>query len=172
MSTAAATALAAGSALIGATIAAIAGYVHNSRATFFQALDWLSGGTQRRSLGIATIEVVWRRRRSVSARLFGSYGYFRDLSIPVLESSAVYLLLAKEQPLKAHESRNLSRIMELLVDVKGTERKRHASVYRDLTEVLAKAERRLGAVESEDESRELVARLRRWREALNGSSEA
>ena len=88
----------------------------------------------------------------MSARLFGSYGYFRDLSIPVLESSAVYLLLAKEQPLKAHESRNLSRIMELLVDVKGTERKRHASVYRDLTEVLAKAEHRLGAVESEEET--------------------
>ena len=143
LSDAAATLLAGVAALMGASIATFVGFVHNSRATFFQALEWLSGGTQRRSLGIATVEAVWRRRGSIWARVFGNYDYFRDLSIPILESAAVYLLLTKDQPLEAHEQRNLRRIMDLLLEVKGPERERHASVFDDLSLVLDQAALRL-----------------------------
>lgn len=143
MSATTATLLAGLAALGGAAAATVVGYIHDSRATFFQALDWLSSGTQRRSLGIATLEVVWMRGHSITARLFRSQRYFRDLSIPVLETAAVYLLLVKDQPLEPHEARNLDRIMELLLTVNKSERKRHPSVFADLSATLDLAEERM-----------------------------
>lgn len=69
---------------------------------FFRALDFLTGKSQVRNLGIAAIELYWRRRRH------------RDLCISLLAGSAIYLLLESEQDDAAHEVFNLDRIMAML----------------------------------------------------------
>jgi hypothetical protein len=76
----------------------------SSDAQFFNTLDWLSGRTQRRNLGIAAATKFWARPDS------------RALLIPPLCSSAIYLLQDSSQCSKL-ESRNLERIMELLLTV-------------------------------------------------------
>ena len=73
-----------------------------SESNFYKALDWLSGGTQKRNLGIAAIEGSWHTRRT------------RRLSTPLLCSSAIYLLLRSNEADSANEMNNLYRIMHML----------------------------------------------------------
>jgi hypothetical protein len=77
-------------------------YKAATEANFYRALDWLSGGTQKRNLGIAAIEGSWHARR------------VQRLSTPLLCSSAVYLLLRSMEADSASEVNNLYRIMQLL----------------------------------------------------------
>jgi hypothetical protein len=77
-------------------------YKAASEANFYRALDWLSGGTQKRNLGIAAVEGAWHTRR------------VRRLSTPLLCSSAVYLLLRSDERDSANELNNLYRIMYML----------------------------------------------------------
>jgi hypothetical protein len=125
------------------------GYRQKEREMFYRALDWLSGGTQRRSLGIAAIESLWTypsfRSRLSRSRPATPSSRFVDLSIPVLANSAVYLLLAKDQRLKAHELKNLERIMRLLTETQLTpdQRARHAFHYSSVRDALDETSRRL-----------------------------
>src|ERR1041384_2755918 len=53
-------------ALGGWILAAVTAWINyraQTAATFFQALDWMPGGTQKRSIGIAAIEGAWHNRR-------------------------------------------------------------------------------------------------------------
>jgi hypothetical protein len=63
----------------------------------------------------------------------------------VLANSAVYLLLAKDQRLKAHELKNLERIMRLLTETQLTpdQRARHAFHYSSVRDALDETSRRL-----------------------------
>lgn len=91
-------------ALGGWVLAAVTAWINyrsQTAATFFQALDWMSGGTQKRSIGIAAIEGAWHNRR------------FRRLSTPLVCSSCIYLLLRSRQRDSADELSNLRRMMAL-----------------------------------------------------------
>ena len=85
-----------------AGITAWLGYRTKAEETFFHALDWLSGGTQKRNLGIAAVEGYWAKMR------------FRRLSTPLLCNSAIYLLLHSDEGDSPNELNNLYRMMELL----------------------------------------------------------
>lgn len=85
-------------------------YKTASEANFYRALDWLSGGTQKRNLGIAAIEGTWHTRRT------------RRLSTSLLCASSVYLLLRSGAGDSADEVNNLHRIMQMLIGRAKVER--------------------------------------------------
>lgn len=69
-------------------------------------LSFFDGGTEKRSLGIAMIEGIWRKRADYVA-----------VFAPVLVNQAIYLLRVSDEATKAHEERNLIRILRLLADM-------------------------------------------------------
>ena len=88
---------------------------------FFQSLDWLSGGTQKRNLGIAAIEANWDRSR------------FRQLCVPLLINSAIYLIAESDQADSANELNNLYRMIRLLFSYKRLPPKYHNVLQRFAT---------------------------------------
>ncbi|VVB97551.1 Uncharacterised protein [uncultured archaeon] len=104
-------------------------YRQKSDEIFYHALDWLSGKSQRRNLGIAAIEAYWENNR------------FRDMSISLLINSAIYLILESHQEDAEHELNNLSRMMNLVLNVKQVS-KRHRFHYNSLYDALKKAKSR------------------------------
>ncbi|MEU4313889.1 hypothetical protein [Nocardia sp. NPDC024068] len=119
--------------------------------TFFHALDWLSGGSQKRNLGIAVVESTWQRRR------------FRRISTPLLCNSAVYLLLRTESRDSPNELNNLRRIMHLLTAPKKIPRE-HQFHYETLLTAL---DERPGAQQNDRGLTIIPAtELASWKEAL------
>ncbi len=98
-------------------------YKTKTEENFYRALDWLSGGTQKRNLGIAAVEGSWHLRR------------VRRLSTPLLCSSAVYLLLRSTESDSPNELNNLYRIMAMITGVPRI-RHEHAFHYRMLLDAL------------------------------------
>jgi hypothetical protein len=95
-------------AILGVALAGLTTVVSSrqkSREMFYQALDLLSGRTQRRNIGIAVIESLWNERLAKR--------FVRDISVPLLANSAIYLLLESDESTE-HELNNLRRIMDLL----------------------------------------------------------
>ena len=88
---------------VGGLLVAWMGYRQKSDELFFRSFDFLGGGTQKRNLGIAAIELYWSRERH------------RRVSVSLLIGSALYLLLACDKKDTAHELHNLDRIMSLLL---------------------------------------------------------
>jgi len=88
---------------VGGLVVARATYEQKSDELFFKALDFLGGGSQKRNLGIAAIELYWSNRRH------------RPVSVSLLIGSALYLLLQSGQDDAAHELHNLDRIMNHLL---------------------------------------------------------
>jgi hypothetical protein len=86
-----------------AFVVARATYQQKSDELFFKALDFLGGGSQKRNLGIAAIELYWSSNRH------------RPASVSLLIGSAIYLLLVSDQKEASHELHNLDRIMTLLL---------------------------------------------------------
>lgn len=76
------------------------------RETMIKALEHLTGGTQKRSVGIALIEGLW----------YDGHPFDRAI-MPALVSQAVYLLLETEGGSHRHEIFNWLRIMELILRV-------------------------------------------------------
>ena len=128
---------------------------------FFSALDWLTGNTQRRNVGIAAVEFFWRGaslHKDQTER-------FRSLSIDALSNTAMYLLLQSGQGIAAHESNNLSRIMTFLLGVTPEEAGKHASQYGDLYRAIQEAQKRKkehldkAGVETEED---FLSEVRTW----------
>lgn len=69
----------------------------------FDSLDWFSGKTQRRSIGIAVVKANW-----------DAYKALRPTWLSVLVSQAIYLLKESESHHKSHEHANLYAIMDLV----------------------------------------------------------
>jgi hypothetical protein len=88
---------------IGGLVVAPATYQQKSDELFFKAIDFLGGGSQKRNLGIAAIELYWSNKRH------------RPVSVSLLVGSALYLLLQSGQKDAAHELHNLERIMTHLM---------------------------------------------------------
>ena len=135
-------------ALGGWVLAAVTTWINyrtQTEATFYQALDWLSGGTQKRSIGIAAIEGSWRRAR------------FRRLSLPLLCSSSVYLLLSSNQRDSPQELTNLRRMMALVTNVTRVPpdyRLHYQLLLEALNEKGAKSDISLGLDIAEEQVRE------------------
>jgi hypothetical protein len=88
---------------VGGLVVARATYQQKSDELFFKALDFLGGGSQKRNLGIAAIELYWSNKRH------------RPVSVSLLIGSAIYLLLQSGQEDAGHELHNLDRIMTRLL---------------------------------------------------------
>jgi len=98
-----ATLLAALIGFVGGLVAARAAYQQKADELFFKALDFLGGGSQKRNLGIAAIELYWANKRH------------RAVSVSLLVGSALYLLYESKQDDAAHELHNLDRLMTRLI---------------------------------------------------------
>jgi hypothetical protein len=75
------------------------------RARLLAALEWFSGKTQRRAIGLAIVEANWDA--------------WKDLQptwVAVLVKQAVYLLTTSKSAESRHERANLDRIVRLLKD--------------------------------------------------------
>ena len=116
-------------------VAAGAQYRMKSDELFYKALDFLDGGSQRRNLGIAAIELSWNKRR------------FRPISTALLIGSALYLLLESKQEQAVHEAYNLGRIMERLLHA-DTYKFSTQAEYKLLQDALEKAKQAAKARES------------------------
>lgn len=98
----------ASSASVAITLAVIAAYERyrqEKQNTLIRALEYLTGGSQKRSVGIALIEGLWYKK----------HPYYRAI-LPALTNQAIYLLLVTKSK-GPHQSHNFSRIMNLLLSV-------------------------------------------------------
>lgn len=84
------------------------------------ALKYFSGGTQKRSIGIAFLEGKFREDER-----------FQDIWVPVIANQFVYLLVQTKSDDEAHEIRNLVRLYRLLSSVRDFP-KRYFDSYGDL----------------------------------------
>lgn len=107
MSDTSATIIAALIGFVGGLVVAAFTFRQKADELFLAGLQYLEGGSQKRNLGIAALELSWssRRHRMVIARL--------------LVGVALYLLLESKQEDAAHEIENLRSIMKLLTSRKG-----------------------------------------------------
>jgi hypothetical protein len=80
-------------------------FVRERQQTLERALEYLTGGSQKRSVGVALIEGLWHRR----------HPYYRAI-IPALTNQAVYLLLETESKGR-HQLHTFMRIMDLIMRV-------------------------------------------------------
>jgi len=112
-----------------------------------KSLDYFTGQTQRRNVGIAIVEGAWSRTP-----------HLRPVFVPLLVNQAVYLLEESGQAEASHEAENLARIMTLLTG-SGV----HASLLRSIDLRLTSSYQGPGVRVS---SRNLNA----WRGALSRTS--
>jgi hypothetical protein len=68
---------------VGGLVAARAAYQQKADELFFKALDFLGGGSQKRNLSVAAIELYWSNKRH------------RPVSVSLLIGSALYLLVQR-----------------------------------------------------------------------------
>jgi hypothetical protein len=97
-------------------------YRREKQQTLIHALEYLTGGSQKRSVGIALIEGLWYR----------GHPYYRAI-IPALTNQAVYLLLQTESKGR-HQFHNWLRIMDLVMRVPPQSQLRN--YYVELIEAL------------------------------------
>jgi hypothetical protein len=76
------------------------------RETMLKALEHLTGGAQKRSVGIALIEGLWYKGHP-----------FHRAILPALVNQAVYLLFETERGDRRHQIHNWIRIMHLIFRV-------------------------------------------------------
>jgi hypothetical protein len=89
------------------------------------ALGYLTGGTQKRSIGIAIIEGMWDSSKK-----------FRSSLVPALTNQAVYLLLESGQGEARHEFHNWIRIMKLIL--RSAPKSEFHDLYCELAEALSR----------------------------------
>lgn len=92
--------------------------------TLREALNYFTGGTQKRSIGIAFIEGRFRNDPR-----------FQDIWIPVISNQFVYLLIETDSEDEAHEIRNLVRVYRLLSSIPSF-KCRFSSVHGDVLDVI------------------------------------
>jgi hypothetical protein len=91
----------------------------------FSALEYFTGDTQRRNVGIAIIEGSWR-----------DIPYMRRIYIPLLTNQASYLLEKSGQKGAVHEIDNCKRIVELLITWSSALQSDEFLNYRQLIDVI------------------------------------
>lgn len=111
-----------------AVVLAITNYLDRVRERqhnlFLNALSYLTGGSQKRSVGIAIIEGLWESSEK-----------FRHELIPALTNQAIYLLLDSDERDRKHEVHTLLRIMGLLIN-QTKYKKEYRHLYTELLDAL------------------------------------
>lgn len=107
MSDATGTIIAALIGFIGGLIVAAYTFRQKSEELFLTGLQFLEGGSQKRNLGIAAMELSWTNKR------------YRRVITSIFVGVASYLLLESKQKDAAHELKNLYRVMKILTSPKG-----------------------------------------------------
>ncbi len=79
-----------------------------------ETLQYFTGGTQKRSVGVALVEGVWRHKRQ-----------YLDVVVPVIANQIVYLLITTDSEDEAHEERNLFRLYNVFVEIPGLKARYH-----------------------------------------------
>jgi hypothetical protein len=115
------------------------------------SLDYFTGKTQRRNVGIAMLQGAWSKAP-----------HLRSIFVPLLVNQALYLLEESEQEEARHERENLDRIMELVINSRpfdvasaDTYQRLHDSLERRINRTMGSR----GVVVEEDT-------LRTWLDAL------
>ena len=91
-----------------------------------ETLQYFTGGTQKRSIGIALIEGVWQTK-----------GKYLDTLVPVIANQLVYLLVTTDSQKEAHEERNLVRLFNIFKSVPELN-SRHLHYKQDVLDALEK----------------------------------
>jgi len=107
-------------------------YIREREQTLIRALEYLTGGSQKRSVGIALIEGLWYRK----------HPYYRAI-IPALTNQAVYLLLETDSKGR-HQLHTWQRIMDLILRVPAKQ-----SLHRFYIELVEALESRADTVSAE-----------------------
>lgn len=94
-----------------------------------ETLQYFTGGTQKRSVGIALIEGVWNLHPEQMKVL-----------IPVVSNQIVYLLLTTDSKNEAHEERNLVRLVSLMSSYISETKDSGSYVYDVLDAIARKLE--------------------------------
>lgn len=116
-----------------------------------KSLDFFTGKTQRRNVGISIVQGAWNRAT-----------HLRPIFVPLLVNQAVYLLEESGQDEARHEKENLDRIMQLVIDsVAGNDFPQ--TMYQRLDESL---ERRLVGPSPGKGVTVTGEQLARWKSAL------
>lgn len=122
-----ASAIAAISSAAVAITLAVSGHIERSNArkreTMRNALEHLTGGSQKRSVGIALIEGLWYDGHP-----------FDSAILPALVNQAIYLLLETKSGGRRHQIHNWLRIMDLILRVPA--RPEFHDLYCELAEAL------------------------------------
>lgn len=84
-----------------------------------KALEYLTGGSQNRSIGIALIEGLWSKKHP-----------FAESLLPALTNQSIYLLLETESRSGRHQFHNWLRIMNLMMKVPY--REQHFMYYAEI----------------------------------------
>lgn len=92
-------------AILIASLTAFERFYQQRQQIMLRALEYLTGGSQKRSVGVALIEGLSYKR----------HPYWRAI-LPALMNQAVYLLLATRSK-ASHQSQNFARIMILILRV-------------------------------------------------------
>jgi hypothetical protein len=115
------------------------------------SLDYFTGKTQRRNVGIAVLQGAWSKAP-----------HLRSIFVPLLVNQALYLLEESEQEEARHERENLDRIMELVISSRSLD-VASADTYQRLHDSLA---RRLNGTTGRKGVAVEADTLRAWLDAL------
>jgi hypothetical protein len=151
--------IAAGAAIVSSLIAAglaFFGFIERGRErkrdTMLKALEYLTGGSQNRSVGVALIEGLWFQGHP-----------FEEAIVPALVNQAVYLLLGTDSGARRDQIHSWKRIMRLILSVPP--RDRYRDLYLELAEGL---EQRASQKEMPKKGIEIEAETsRHWLERVN-----
>ena len=116
-----------------------------------KSLDFFTGKTQRRNVGISIVQGAWDRTT-----------HLRPVFVPLLVNQAVYLLEESGQDEARHEKENLDRIMQLVIASVATD-DFPQKTYQRLDESL---ERRIDGQSPGKGVAVSGAELARWRNSL------
>jgi hypothetical protein len=122
-------------AIIGALVTALLAQRETKRSRAQEALNWMTGRSQRRNVGIAAIEASWQPRWRRKK--------FRRLVTPVLCGTALYLISASDQKDAPHELHNLDRVMALLMTSSRKERQRFRIAYHEVRCAIIRSRRNM-----------------------------
>jgi hypothetical protein len=120
-----------------------------------RALEYFTGKTQRRNVGIAIVEFHWE-----------STPRLRGVFVPLLVNQAVYLLEQSDQTTERHESDNLRRVVALLLGAMDSEGRAAERDYRALLDSLERRLKEPGATVTKGVSVDPKV-LREWRDEVS-----
>ncbi len=96
-------------------------------AILLKTVDYFTGGSQKRSVGIALVEGFIRKK-----------GTYHEIVAPLLSNQFVYLLLSSDSDSAVHEERNLIRVFNLLDAITVTDKYKFSAIRNEMAAAIAR----------------------------------